>query len=137
MSSFIFLNIKDKIPSSSHYHVNEKIKSLNEEQKNEISMLELKNPIIGLVFSVSLGFFGADRFYKGNIGLGVGKLVIFVLYLLFLFLADTLDNVEDYEQMLTLSTTLFLIDFIWVTIDIFLVFKGIKKDNFEKISIFL
>lgn len=40
-----------------------------------IYLSQLKDPTIALVFSVCLGGLGIDRFYVGDIGLGVLKLV--------------------------------------------------------------
>lgn len=42
---------------------------------NRISMLQFKSPIVALVLSLVLGELGVDRFYIGDIGLGVGKLL--------------------------------------------------------------
>jgi len=33
--------------------------------------------LVGTVLSWSIGYFGADRFYKGDIGLGILKLITF------------------------------------------------------------
>jgi TM2 domain-containing membrane protein YozV len=33
--------------------------------------------LVGTLLSWSIGYFGADRFYKGDVGLGVLKLVTF------------------------------------------------------------
>lgn len=55
------------------------------------------------VLGLLLGSFGVDRFYKGDIGLGIAKLLL----------------------------SLIIIGFIWVIVDLFIVWKGIKKDNLK------
>lgn len=40
-----------------------------------ISSMSFKNPVVALILSIFLGEFGVDRFYIGNIGLGIGKLI--------------------------------------------------------------
>lgn len=42
---------------------------------NRISMLQYKSPVVALILSLLLGYLGIDRFYIGDIGLGVGKLL--------------------------------------------------------------
>lgn len=40
-----------------------------------IYMVELKDPTTALLISIFLGEFGIDRFYIGDVGLGIGKLL--------------------------------------------------------------
>jgi len=40
-----------------------------------ISMLPFKSPVTALILSIFLGGLGIDRFYIGDIGLGIGKLL--------------------------------------------------------------
>lgn len=40
-----------------------------------ISMLQFKSPMVALVLSIILGYLGIDRFYIGDVGLGIGKLL--------------------------------------------------------------
>lgn len=40
-----------------------------------IYMVELKDPTTALLISIFLGGFGIDRFYIGDVGLGIGKLL--------------------------------------------------------------
>ncbi len=65
-------------------------------------MIQLKSPVVGLLF----GALGVDRYYTGDVGLGIGKF---------------------------LSAFIF-VGFIWAFVDLFLIWKGIKKDNFEKVN---
>lgn len=126
----LFINIKDKIPSNSHYAINESLSNATKEQENAISLIELKNPIIGLIMSIFLGIFGADRFYKGDVLQGVIKLGLFVAYLIFMIIGAIVES----DEVLGIGMIFMIVDYTWAIIDIFLVFKGIKKDNLLKIQ---
>lgn len=96
----------DKIPSESYFMLQKQLESINIDENSAfaLSALPLKEPFLGLILGICLGVFGIDRFYKGDIGLGILKL---------LFSWPTL--------------------WIWVIVDWFLVYKGIKQDNLQKI----
>ena len=85
---------------------------------------QLKSPILGLIISILFGFIGFDRFYKGDGGAGVLKFVLAV------GMAKTSKTNPD-EAAIALAALL-----LWWLADIFLVYFGIKKDNFKKISAF-
>lgn len=113
---FMILNAwQDKIPSESVFGLQKQLetqlKDADENALSQLSMIQLKDPIIGLVLGLFLGVFGADRFYKGDIGLGVAKLI------------------------LTLTIFGIIISGIWAIVDLFLVWQGIKRDNFQKIML--
>lgn len=40
-----------------------------------IAYMSFKNPVVALILSIFLGELGIDRFYIGNIGLGILKLI--------------------------------------------------------------
>lgn len=104
MQDLLFLSIKDKIPTSSYIFVKDRLANASEAEQNAVSVQTLKDPIIGLILSLLLGSLGVDRFYKGNILLGILKLITFGAF------------------------------GIWTIIDWFLIMGGIKKDNLKKIS---
>lgn len=113
---FMILNAwQDKIPSESVFGLQKQLetqlKDADENALSQLSMIQLKDPIIGLVLGLFLGVFGADRFYKGDIGLGVAKLI------------------------LTITFFGIIISGIWAIVDLFLVWQGIKRDNFQKIML--
>ena len=85
---------------------------------------QLKSPILGLIISILFGFIGFDRFYKGDGGAGVLKLVLAV------GMARASKTNPD-EAAIALAALL-----LWWLADIFLVYFGIKKDNFKRISAF-
>lgn len=94
-----------KLPDAESLILVKQLEEVDEETLAMLMSLQLKNPIIGLVLGILLGFWGVDRFYKGDIALGVVKLFLW---------------------WITLG--------IWIIIDWFLVWRGIKKDNVTKIA---
>lgn len=106
MNTAILLSTwQDKIPSESAFLLSKQLENLDEKDVITLSLLSLKEPFIGLILGIFFGVFGVDRFYKGDIGLGVAKLLL---------------------CWLTFG--------IWWLIDLFLVYRGIKKDNLQKIT---
>lgn len=106
MENSLFLQLKDKVPADLQLALKKKLENLSSDKIDSISMLQLKDPKLGLILSILLGGLGVDRFYQGKILLGILKLV-------------TLGGLG-----------------IWAIIDWFLIMPSIKKDNFEKISYF-
>lgn len=67
--------------------------------------------------------YGIDRFYKGDITLGIAKLITFIIGMITTFI---------YIGFIILIGL-----WVWTIVDYFLVWKGIKKDNLKKILIVL
>lgn len=94
-----------KLPNAESLMLAKQLEGVDEETLAILMAVQFKDPIIGLVLGFLFGVLGVDRFYKGDIGLGVVKLL---------------------TCWLTLG--------IWWVIDLFLVWRGIKKDNAAKIA---
>lgn len=45
------------------------------ENNQKVVVMPLKSPVIGFVLALFLGWLGVDRFYKGNVLLGIIKLI--------------------------------------------------------------
>lgn len=130
----LFFNLKDKVPSDALLPLKESLAKASESALEKLVFVNLKNPILGLILAFFLP--GVDRIYKGDTALGVLKLVLF-------FGIFTLANFFDREWLvwffaeniaaLVLFTALSLIFVVWFIIDLFLVYRGIKKDNLKKI----
>ncbi|MCX2717122.1 NINE protein [Helicobacter sp. MIT 21-1697] len=89
----------------------------NENAIASFGLIQLKSPVVGLILGLLFGGLGVDRFYKGDMGLGALKLIVFIIGFALSFL---------------IIPPIF--PCIWILLDFFLVYRGIRKDNFEKIN---
>ncbi len=95
----------NKLPFESFEMVKGKLLTMEYETAS-IRMSQFKDPMMSLILSILVGSLGVDRFYLGDIGLGVGKL-------------------------LTCGGA-----YIWWLIDIFLIQDATKKKNLELLLMF-
>ena len=70
----------------------------------------LKDPTLAIILSVFIGGLGIDRFYIGDVGMGVGKLLV---------------------TLIIGGITCGLLCWIWWIVDIFLIMGATKKKNSE------
>ncbi len=117
------MTLQDKIPSTSLPLVKEKLEKASEDQISSLAILPLKSHIIGLILGWSLGICGADRFYKGDIALGIAKPALFL--------------VGCITVAIGIGGLLIFAALIWSFVDLLLVWKGIKQDNLKKSFRFL
>lgn len=138
----IFLSLKDKLPNDDLMLFKDKLNAASEAGLERLLFLNLKNPMITLLLSLCFGMFAADRFYKGDVRLGVLKLCVFLAPFVFFFLlgffASDLTNASDESLALFGASFVFVIFWIfvvliWAIADIFLCFFGTKKDNLKKV----
>lgn len=115
----VLMMISDKIPSNSLPLVQDKLKNASEDKINSLAILPFKSHIIGLTLGLFLGAFGIDRFYKGDIGLGIAKLITWLVGVVTIWIY--------------IGGLILFVLWIWCIVDWFLVWKGIKKDNLNKI----
>lgn len=87
------------------------LKNVSDESYEKLLYLPLKSPMVTLMLSIFAGTLGVDRFYLGDIGLGVTKLLLVPLAIIF-----------------TLG-----IGVIWPLLDIYFCYKKAQKKNFESI----
>lgn len=96
---------KSDIPENKVLVLRRMLENASDDCFESVSSLKLKSPTVTLILSIFLGWCGADRFYVGDIGLGVCKL-------LFGWLTGLL----------------------WPFIDIFCSFKKAKERNFNQLT---
>ncbi|CAM3451283.1 NINE protein [Helicobacter labetoulli] len=96
----------DSIPEGSGLMLQSRLEKLDESKVSSLAMVSLKSPIIGLILGLFFGALGIDRFYKGDIGLGILKFLSIFIF----------------------------IGIFWALADLYFVWQGIKKDNLNKIN---
>lgn len=99
----------------------------NDEDWIRINTAPLKNPIIALIMSLAAGTYGADRFYLGQPLLGIGKLLLTLILVVWLVAIE----ITDSENWIVIILGLCIISLLlfWYFIDIFLVSKKAKEHN--------
>lgn len=75
-ADLLAMNFKKFIPEESLLRFREALSHVGEDQYSRISMAPVKDPTTVLLFSIFLGGLGVDRFYIGDTGLGVAKLLV-------------------------------------------------------------
>lgn len=130
-----------KVPQDSLLPLIQRVANINSVQATTISTIKLKSPVTGLVLGFLpywLGISGIDRIYKGDIWLGLLK-----LFLPFLSVGLAIALVWAFDEVVEgvigyiaagLVYGSFLAAFVWWFADLFLVWRGIKRDNLAKIN---
>ena len=71
---FMMMNNK-YFPESQILFIRERLLAADESKEGLLHALQFKDPTIALILSVLTGNLGIDRFYIGDTGLGIGKLI--------------------------------------------------------------
>lgn len=96
-------------PNDKIFLIKDKLAHLPEERQAAVQAVPLKNPIATLILSLLLGGLSIDRFYLGDIGLGILKFILVLL----------------------------VIGGIWVLLDIYFCYKKSKEINFNNLMLVL
>ncbi|HBZ34030.1 MAG TPA: hypothetical protein DEO38_02900 [Bacteroidales bacterium] len=64
-----------QLPQQQLSFIREKLLSLSDDKWATLSQIEFKDATLALIISLIFGTFGIDRFYIGDIGTGIGKLI--------------------------------------------------------------
>ena len=112
--------IRKHIPKEAYRELCIKLDDASEEKCNKVKELKLKSIYVTLLLSLFLGIFGADRFYAGDIRLGIGKLALGVVGYLF-------------GGFGTIGFAIQLLSYVWWIEDIFFSYRLSRKRNAERI----
>lgn len=72
----MFMMTNSKFFEGHHLNgVREKLLAMDEEKWPSLQFIQFKDPTTALLISIFAGAYGIDRFYIGDTGMGVGKLL--------------------------------------------------------------
>ena len=74
VSQFLIVN-NSLLPAEAIPYIKERLLTSGRANQTTLLCVQLKDPTISLILSILLGTLGIDRFYIGDIGLGIGKLL--------------------------------------------------------------
>lgn len=75
----LFMVFKDFVPEDKMFYLREILEDAPDEKYDMLMVIPLKKPMVNLLLSIFLGYLGIDRFYIGNIGMGVAKILLSVV----------------------------------------------------------
>lgn len=104
----ILMMLSSKIPAGSIPSVRTRLENTDISESEILALQsQMKDPLLSILLSIFIGSLGVDRFYIGDVGLGIGKLL-------------TAGGCG-----------------IWWLIDIFLIVDATKQKNLELLSYYL
>lgn len=72
----MFLTVNNKyFPESQIVGIRERLLAVDDSKEALLHTMQFKDPVISLLLSLFTGNFGIDRFFIGDTGLGIGKLL--------------------------------------------------------------
>ena len=71
---FMMMNNK-YLPESQILFIRERLLAADDSKESLLHTVQFQDPIIALILSLFVGNLGIDRFYIGDTGLGIGKLI--------------------------------------------------------------
>ena len=104
----ILMMLSSKIPAGSIPSIRTRLENTDISESEILALQsQMKDPLLSILLSIFIGTLGVDRFYIGDVGLGIGKLL-------------TGGGCG-----------------IWWLIDIFLIVDATKQKNLEQLSYYL
>lgn len=102
---FIMTNGKF-FPEDKVMFIRERLLSLDESKATLLMSMQFKDPMTALIISLFLGCYGVDRFYVGDTGVGIAKLItcggfgIWAIIDWFLIMGSTRE--KNYNRLLSI-----------------------------------
>ena len=102
---FMMMNNK-YLPESQILFIRERLLAADDSKEGLLHSIQFKDPIITLVLSLLTGQLGIDRFFIGDTGLGIGKLItcggLGIWTIIDWFLIMNATREKNFERLLTI-----------------------------------
>jgi TM2 domain-containing membrane protein YozV len=102
---FMMMNNK-YLPESQILFIRERLLAADDSKEGLLHAIQFKDPIITLVLSLLTGQLGIDRFFIGDTGLGIGKLItcggLGIWTIIDWFLIMNATREKNFERLLTI-----------------------------------
>ena len=108
--------------------IRQRLEKMDDNLLPQISAINYKNPTTTLIFAWLLSGFGVDCFYCGKIGLGIAKLLVYILYMFF-YIACI---VEASDALIILAGITAVVMFVLFIICVINGSKWTRQYNFKK-----
>lgn len=94
-----------KFPEESAMLIRERLSEADDSKWAVVSSLQFKSPTTSLILSLFCGCLGIDRFYIGDTGIGIGKLLtcggLYVWGIVDMFLIMGANRKKNYAKLVT------------------------------------
>jgi TM2 domain-containing membrane protein YozV len=102
---FMMMNNK-YLPESQILFIRERLLAADDSKEGLLHAIQFKDPMIALVLSLLTGQLGVDRFFIGDTGLGIGKLItcggLGIWTIIDWFLIMNATREKNFERLLTI-----------------------------------
>lgn len=105
-NDFIVMNA-NKFPRMALPALRQEMQNVAPQTQYQVMSAAYKEPVLAWVLSFFLGMIGVDRFYVGDTGLGIGKLLLTIF-------------------------TFGMLGWIWWFVDLFLILNRARRANYER-----
>ena len=109
--------------------IRERLLSMDDSCLNRILSAKFKSPTSGVLFSIGLGVYGADRFYIGHTFVGLLKLILTIIFFISYVIIVILE--ESNILLIALFVLTIIGILVWYVLDIFNISKEIKEYNYK------
>ena len=104
----ILMMLSSKIPAGSIPSVRTRLENTDISESEILALQsQMKDPLLSILLSIFIGTLGVDRFYIGDVGLGIGKLLTGggcgIWWLIDIFLIVDATKQKNLEQLSYLS----------------------------------
>jgi len=94
------------LPESQILFIRERLLAADDSKEGLLHAIQFKDPMIALVLSLLTGQLGVDRFFIGDTGLGIGKLItcggLGIWTIIDWFLIMNATREKNFERLLTI-----------------------------------